>query len=570
MTLPVLNLPIQSSKRPKPYLKVKMLREWQLSLPGANAIKSAQLTLQQLRTLNQSRYPYAERVQLLDTLRPTVRQLLVSLKQNLRRAGFPLSTEHRQQENLIQDLLNEMAQGYKVVASELMNKNSRKENDQLLLRETIYLSIQYLARCIVESYLVYSSPQYDIWRELHQLYRYAEYHQLQNKPVDDPFPDYELPVQYTIDLVYKRIVLLSLAAPYHLMQHEAEDIYYLVSAWTSACHIVPMDKRHISNQYGVDFATDMSPRFIPESLEWEPVDGRIIDISEVKQRLDHHLEKVLRHNFNEVEMAPGVSAKATLHERQQRDMLLRLADAWHGTLYRQDQRKDRGARLRIAVGLNACHFYSSNKAEFTPEMDELRLISSATNSNSTMFAKAYREALHKDRLHGVSNYPVSPWQQRNVSHAGIALRWDKSQARLDVKVGEVVAYLFESRTGLRWQIGIIRWIQVDNDNNIDMGIMNLANSAVPVAAKAIKGLGKGTDYFRSLLIPKQVSLKQQRSLVLPASLYDVGSVLSVNMKTKLFYVKLTHMVLSTRTIAVFEFDVLDQPPVDIHQEEAEV
>ena len=155
------------------------------------------------------------------------------------------------------------------------------------------------------------------------------------------------------------------------------------------------------------------------------------------------------------------------------------------------------------------------------------------------------------------------------SDAGIALRWDKSQARLDVKVGEVVAYLFESRTGLRWQIGIIRWIQVDNDNNIDMGIMNLANSAVPVAAKAIKGLGKGTDYFRSLLIPKQVSLKQQRSLVVPASLYDVGSVLAVNMKTKLFYVKLAHLVLSTRTIAVFEFEVLEQPPVDIHQEEAE-
>lgn len=565
MTLPVLNLPLLNAKRPKPYLKHKKFRLWLKTLPVANVKRTSQLILQQLKTVNQSRYPYSERSLLLDELRGTIRQLLLSLKQPIQRAQFPLSEENMATADLIQNLLTEMAHGYKLITSDLMDKKSRKENDQLLLRESIYLSIQYLARSIVESYLVYAAPQYDVWRELHQLYRYAEYENIQNEPIDDPYPDYVLPIHYSIDLVYKRIVLLSLSAPYHLMQNEAEDIYYLVSAWTSVCEISELEKKHISDQYGVDFATDMSPRYIPASLEWEPVDGRIIDLSEVKARLNNHTTKILRFNVDSDDFIDTEENPRSLKERQQRDMLLRLTDAWHSKLTRGQHREDRGAKLRMALGLNACHFYCSNKTAFTPQMDELRLISSSENKQTTVFANIYREALHKDRLHEKSSYPISPWQQHNISRSGIAISCDGSCKDMNIKVGEIVSYLFESKTGLRWKIGIIRWLHINKDNNVDMGIMNLSHSAVPIAVKAIDGLGKGTDYFRSLLVPKQVSIKQLRSVIVPAMLYDIGTILSVNMKTKLFHIKLSKLIISTGNIAMFEFETLEKPPIDISQ-----
>ena len=566
MTLPVLNLPLLSSKRPKPYIKPKKFRQWLNGLPSGNVHKSSQIVLQQLKILNQSRYPYSERSQLLDALRPTIRQLLLSLKQPLHRAELPLSDDYSLIAKLIQDLLSEITHGYKLITNDLMEKSSLKENDELLLRESIYLSIQYLARSIVESYLVYTAPQNDVWRELHQLYRYAEYEKIQNDAIDDPYPDYTLPIQYTIDLAYKRIVLLSLSAPYHLMQNEAEDIYYLVSAWTSVCEIQELEKSHISNQYGVDFATDMSPRFIQDNLEWEPVDGRVINISEVKTRLTNHTNKILRINVESDDEFSDDDTPRSLKERQQRDMLLRLTDAWHSKLTRGTHREDRGAKLRMALGLNACHFYSSNKAAFTPEMDELRLVSSTENKQASVFANIYREALHKDRIHENSVYPMSPWQQHNISHTGIAISCGDSCNNMNIRVGEVVSYLFESKTGLRWKIGIIRWVHINSDNNVDMGIMNLAHSAVPIAIKAVKGLGKGTDYFRSLLVPKQVSIRQLRSVIVPSMLYDIGTVLSVNMKTKLFYIKLTKLIISTGNIAMFEFEALDNAPIDLSQE----
>ena len=564
VTFPVLNLPLLSAKRPKPYIKPKKFRQWLIGLPVGNPLKSSQIVLQQLKILNQSRYPYSERSQLLDALRPTIKQLLLSLKQPLRQAPLPLSSENNITAQLIQNLLGEIAKGYKLITNDLMLKNSPKENDELLLRESIYLSIQYLARSVVESYLTYSSPEYDVWRELHQLYRYAEYEQIQNDPIDDPCPDHVLPIQYTIDLAYKRIVLLSLSAPYHLMQNEAEDIYYLVSAWTTVCEISELDKKHISDQYGVDFATDMSPRYIPDNLEWEPVDGRIIDLTEVKNRLNNHTTRVVRYNVESDDLIDEETPHS-LKERQQRDMLLRLTDAWHSSLTRGTHREDRGAKLRMALGLNACHFYCSNKADFTPEMDELRLLSSGENKQATVFANIYREALHKDRLHEKNSYPISPWQQHNISHTGIAISCDDSCNNMNIKVGEVVSYLFESKTGLRWKIGIVRWVHINKENNIDMGIMNLSHSAVPIAVKAVAGLGKGTDYFRSLLVPNQVSLKQQRSVIVPALLYDIGTTLSVNMKTKLFHIKLSKLIISSGNVAMFEFKVLKNAPVDLSQ-----
>ena len=565
MTLPVLNLPLVSEKRPKPYIKPKKFREWLKTLPTADVHKTSQLVLQQLKVLNQSRYPYSERSQLLDELRATIRQLLLTLKQPLHRAQFPLSNENQSIAKLTQDLLVEMSHGYKLISKELMEKNSRKENDKLLLRESIYLSIQYLSRSIVESYLTYRPAQYDAWREIHQLYRYAEYENIQNEPIDDPYPDYALPIHYSIDLVYKRIVLLSLSAPYHLMQNEAEDIYYLVSAWTSVCEILDLEKKHLSNQYGIDFATDMSPRYIPDNLEWEPVDGRIIDLTEVKARLNNHTSKILRFNVDHDDFTEEESPRS-LKERQQRDMLLRLTDAWHTTPTRGKHREDRGAKLRMALGLNACHFYCSNKTAFTPEMDELRLVSSAENKQATVFANIYRDALHKDRIHEKTSYPISPWQQHNISHTGIAISCNGSCDGMNIKVGEIVSYLFESKTGVRWKIGIVRWVHINDDNNIDMGIMNLSHSAVPIAVKSVAGLGKGTDYFRSLLVPKQVSISQLRSVIVPAMIYDIGSVLSVNMKTKLFYIKLTKLIISSGNIAMFEFETLKEAPIDLSQE----
>ena len=466
MAVPVLNIPAQElKKKPKPYLKVKTLQRWLDDLPIANISRSTEQILQQLKTINRSRYPAQERIQLLDTLKPAARELLIQLKQQIKNPQLPLGDKQKEAAETIQNILEEMAAGYKCVVSQFIMQDSQKESDSMLLQEAIYNSIQYLARRLVESYLIYAPEPYDVWRELHQLYHYAEQLGIHDMPVDDPYPDYSLPVIYTIDLVYKRILLLALAEPYHLMQNESEEIFRLVSSWTDECHIQPIINQKIENEFVFDLATDATPRFIGRNMDWQPINGRLLDIKGVRLHLDNFLQQFLRHETIE-EIHSHV-------EIQTRDMLLRLVEALEGRLTRQSDRRTGIGDVRIAVGLNPAHYYISNCAEFTPEMDELRL-QGQHNIQPSMFANAYKDALNKDRIHSHQDYTTYTWLQSNTSYTGSALNCSLDSDDQAVKVGELVTYCPDDKTTHKWKVGLIRWVKFQKDSGINMGIMNLA------------------------------------------------------------------------------------------------
>ena len=556
MTLPVPNIKIQDhSRRAKPYLRVKTLRQWLIDLPTANNHKATRLLIEHVHTINQSRYPVHERIQLLDTMRPTARQLLLTLKLQTKKAIIPLSRRAREAYKLSQDMLAVMAEGYKIVLNDLIELNSHKEHDELLLREAIYLVIQYLSRQLVEAYLVYSPAPTGIWHDLHQLYSYSEDQELNALPLDDPYPDFSLPMPYTIDLAYKRVLLLALAEPYHMMQAEADDIFYLVSAWTGACHLLPLDNTTANGEYAVDMASDKPPRFVTQDITWDAQDARIIDLTDAKQRLEVQLQRILRISLNTIDH----NEQQSLVERRQRDMLLRLTEAWHGALARGTVRQPVQQQVQLATGLSASHFYLSSGEIFTPELDELKL--KTEDVEPTVFATAYETAIQKDSFHLNKTYNIRPWWQHNTSESGAALACSANCDNTHIKVGETVAYRNENEPTSHWKLGVVRWLRADPDDGIDLGIMNMASSAIPIAVKGLKGAGYGTDYFRGLLIPKQVSQQQTRSVLVPAAIYDVHSELAVNMKQRLFYIRLKSLLRSTNEFCQFTFDVLDAPPL---------
>jgi hypothetical protein len=557
VTLPALDIPTQDlSRRSQALLKVKKLREWLHNLPTANTRKTVHLFVQQLEQLNHTPCSPIDRIELLDTLRPVARQLMVTLARHLKQASIPLSRKNLETYTDLHNLLEKMAAGYKIVVSEMALSDSEKEHQKLLLREAVYNSIQYLGRRLLTCYSVYAAEPENVWRELHQLYRFAESRGFQNLPVDDPVPDYALPVAYTVDLVYKRSLLLALGEPYHLMPGEADDIHYLVSAWTAYCDLQPLAGQSLTGEFVLDFESDHGPRFISEDIRWQPVDGRMIEFQGVKQRLDAHLQRILKSAMHSLE-----EDQHSMVLRYQRDMLLRLSDAWKGALKRKTSRQNVANSIRMAVGLNASHYHINQGNTFTPEMDEFVIkYRDEEDITQEVMATAYDTALRKDSYH-THQYDTNPWWQQNTSPYGAALACTPETGCSRIKVGEVVAWCDQQQC-LHWQIGVVRWLKTRPSESMELGIMNIANSAVPIAAKGLRGTGEGTDYFRGLLIPKQVSVHQRRSLIVPSSVFDIDSVLSINMKRRLFYVRLRKLLLSTHSFNQFEFEVMDQPPID--------
>jgi len=560
--LPRLNVPSQDlNQRPRPYLRPKQLQQWGAEIPIGNTTVAAHQILNQLKVINASQYPLRERLQLQNTLRPVVTELLHAMRQNLRQAVIPLDYKNQYNASLVQLILENMATGYKLIVSELAISSRVKEFDTLLLQEAIYLAMTYLGQRLVDAFCLYQPEPEQVWSDLNQLYQYAEAKHFLQNTIDDPFPDTPLPVYPTIDFAYKRILLLALAEPYHLMQYEADDIYRLVASFVQDLKIENYHELITSGEFAIDLNVDDGPRYITRDTEWSPVEPRILEIGDVKSQLNSHLRRLLRSNATTAELDA-----VSLVERQQRDMLLRLADAWNASLVRKTRRFQLDGNVEVGSGLNASHHFISNGAVFTPEISELKLVSDTNGSKEevySLFATAYREALQKDRKHGYQQYNLNPWWQRNISPLGIALNCDSSTQGIDVRVGELVAYRMSNKRKRRWQVGAIRWLKQDIDatasGNINIGIMNLANGAIAVGVKAIKGLGCGTDYFRSLLIPKQTSIQQTRSIVVPAFMYDVGTTLVVNMGQRLFHIRLTRMMLSTRSFTQFDFEIVQRP-----------
>lgn len=562
MALPNLSIPSQDlSRRPRPYMRPRQLQLWAAELPIGNTTVAAHQMLEQLKTLNRSRYPVKERLHLHNSLRPVLSELTHAMRHPLRQTSIPLDYKHQYNANLAQQILEQMAIGYKLVISELAINSRLKEYDSLLLQEATYLAILYLGQRLLEAYSLYQPIADKVWLDLNQLFLFADNRQIHLNTIDDMYPDTAIAIYPTIDFAYKRILLLALAEPYHLMQYEAEDLYRFVATSVQSCKLENYPAVLANGEYMIDLAGNCGPRFISPDQEWEAAEPRIIDISVITAQLNKHLRRLLTNNAHGAELEA-----VSLVERQQRDMLLRLADAWNGALVRKAKRFTLDAETELGCGLNTSHYFLSNGSLFTPEMDELKLVANLDEKEDkihTVFATTYREALQRDRRHSFQQYQLNPWWQRNISPIGIALNCENSEYNLDMRVGELVIYRFSRKPTRRWHIGVVRWLQqgnnLDNHGNINIGIMNIANGAVAVGSKATKGLGSGTDYFRSLLIPKQVSVQQTRSIIVPAFIYDVGTILVVNMRQRMFHIRLTRMMLSTRSFTQFDFEVIERP-----------
>lgn len=562
MALPRLNLPTTNiNQRPRPYLKVRQLERWLSELPQGNTTVLAHQVLEQLRQINRSRYPARERISLNNALRPVFHDLLQAIRQPLRQTSLPLDKNHYYRAILLQNLLEEMAVGYKFVVSELAMSEELKEYDQLILSEAIYMAMVYLTHRLVDIYSIYApEPEY-IWSDLNQLYQYAEFNHLHLNRVDDPLPDTPLPVHLTIDFAYKRVILLALTEPYHLMQYEAEDLYRIIASSVHGCMIESYHGVVANGEFAIDLNADAGPRFVQADEHWQPVDPRTVDIGMAKNQLNVHLQRLLRANANNAEFEV-----TTLIERQQRDMLLRLADAWHAVLTRKTKRFNLSAELELTSGLNAAHYFISGQTTFSPEVGELKLVSGVDDDSAGMtedFGTSFKLAARKDRRHEQPVYRLDPWQQSNISPIGIGLHCRQEQNTIEVKVGELVVFRDAGKKPQHWHVGVIRWMKHDlNEDSaglINIGIKNLAVGAIAVGTKATRGLGVGTEYFRSIMIPKNVSNHQYRSILVPALVYDIGTELTVNMGEKLIHVRLTRMLRSTRSFTQFDFDIIEQP-----------
>jgi cyclic-di-GMP-binding protein len=90
----------------------KSLRSWTSHLPLANPGATARLLIGALREMNQLRLDPLQRLDALESLRPPIDQIIVTLNKQILADSFPLPPQKKQLGQLAQEFENELALGY--------------------------------------------------------------------------------------------------------------------------------------------------------------------------------------------------------------------------------------------------------------------------------------------------------------------------------------------------------------------------------------------------------------------------------------------------------------------------
>jgi len=568
-------------------------------LPLANARESCVQIHDLLKPLNRAPLDLNVRRKIMDMILPLLEDLTGSVRSTYMNVPLPLAEKLARNALIISTLQTEISYTYKIIVQDLLEDQVATSTGSVQLPQAIYYAMSFLARQLVDAYALYSDEPRHIWQELNQLYLYAERQQLQDIELN-PVNATDEPKPATIANTYRRIVLLSLANPYHLMQGEAIKMFKRLIDWAPNCNIIPHGNKPVpEGQLFVDLQMDAPPLFAPNTPnKIRPREGRLLEIQGIFSKLNNEIRVLATQSKNAIH--------SNLAKRMERDMYFRWSESWGIRRERMSHRSPTKTPTQVICSLTLAHHFISGGEHFEPEEHEIEMQS--------------HDSLNLSHSHNsLSLIPEehSPWAQENTAtHLKIGaekprqslFESDEGQSQKDIWVKvfatsaqaveeltdkQKVEYntydcqiintnqggyglncanritpsarsgeLLAARTGQYnegWSIGTIRWMKITSNGGINMGVCTIAEDARAVASKAVAGIGTGGEYFRALLAPDLDPEQYPTTLIAPAAVYDIGSVIMLNFDDRILYARLTRQLESTSAYSQYQFDLVKRP-----------
>jgi len=592
LTFPTLAAENGAALEPRP----KVLKSWLDGLPLGDMEASGFQVLSVLLAYNRAVLAPAQRLESLNIFGRVVQELTAGLVSKYRDSTFPLSERNRQRFHLVEKLLEEMANGFKWLVHDLYDKWDQTAAPKKELFDAIRIAMVYLSKRLVAVYSTYSNEPAGVWCDLHQLYRFVD--EVQKKYLESKDTSQ---AQHVADIVhaYLRIVMLSITNPYHLMQGEVQLIYNYLNKWVSGCRVMSLSGNILDKgDLVIDLDQDVPPQFVYLDNFQQPKNARTVDMVNLMSRFKETIARLTTRK----EAAGGIAnSNMTFNERIRRDMLLRLQTVWNDRMQRGAPRIASNEKLRLISSLSATHFFVDGQKEFFPESDEVRIHKpernlatsgetlslvpidyepwkdekeinsvdadfenrriSLFNDDMDIWEKIFASKSHARATHEkhTTLYKDHVWDRINTSHNGMGLRYEATE-NARISVGNIVAYHPDAND--QWCLGVVTWMKELSINQFNMGVKLIGGVPQAVAVRAISGAGCGSEYFRCLLLVTESEQNNDTKLIVPASIYDVGTQVVLNYRDKLVYAHLTEMIRTTTCYSMFSYKVIETPVIE--------
>ena len=575
------------------FLSAKEVKTWANRLPVANVGETSRQVFKALVEFNRSLVAGKSRLLSIEGFRGPVNYISENLARHFIDAGLPLSDKSHKIAILSRELANELATAYKCVVEDLL-RDSPEKVDRKLLAISIHRGINYLSGVLLQSALIYDTYPHHTWKELHTLHRLAQKYKVNSLAVRD---DMEQHIKTsTIDGVYRRILLYSLASPYKMRQRDNLTVFRNLQEWS-----------HFTKLYSQQEAPPEAVFAVQQDSDYPPSHESLAGQANEKHRLrldTRELIDKLREQFDDTSVPAKEGAPLVGAEQLNKNLLRQLIQLWTTVPQREFVRTKLNFELRVAVGLS--DIYHLTKSPGTPleSNTEARL----QEDVDWMGQQTIRGERNENRLDADSSFtliPIEPsndirrsgfeefgpgsrdesepepavpiwgngrdndssaqthtFRTLNESAGGYCIAWQGARTPA-IKVGELIGIQSASANG-QFGVGIVRWIRNTQKNSLQVGLQMIAPNAVAVEARR-ENLPNAQAH-ECLLLPEVGTSGQPASFIGPSYPFKVGNKMKLDDGSNKRKIKLKRVLETTGTISQFQFSYLDQ--VDQSAEES--
>ncbi|GAP64729.1 hypothetical protein MBSD_n0011 [Mizugakiibacter sediminis] len=480
------DLPPRSSPRGDAPTGARDVRERVAHLPLASPELAAREIGTLLEDMLRSLWTGGERIEALEALRVPLAGLCDGYERQLQNESHPLPTAKVRLAETALEFQRRLARNYALAVHELC---SPAGGVPLLKRRVVALALVralgHARLALLWSYRLYRTPPAGLWRQLHALYRFAAESGLETRRAEDVAASDAFAVDARS--AYAHALLLALSNPYRYSLRELGDAEAL-TRWL-APHAAIGVLRGDGAAFALDTDADRGPGYLPEERQAGRAGQLALDVA-----------PALAFLAREATLRPGANEALVLRTRDRgaltlgRAFIERAVHGWAGgAAPREHARIGAVHELDTVIGMHGLHYMLAGRVDFDHFMHEVRgaAITLGEQAHAASWAAAGGDA---------ARLTTQRARVIDQSLGGYRLLWNAGTA-VRTRIGELVGLALPPVEGepQEWMVGVLRWLRVDGDGQVDAGVELLARRALAAGVRTLAG-GAASAPMRGILL----------------------------------------------------------------------
>ncbi|MGE8550435.1 MAG: GTPase, partial [Acinetobacter calcoaceticus] len=498
--------------------------------------------------LNELKCSETLRFDLIQTLHPTINNVLASLEKNFFNQGV-ISTDRN--EHIIElamllrcyfasIYLNIAKNSHEQLQHQKFSLFAYKQKKNLQTARTLatFHALQQLTSLLYQQHMLYSEPVKGQWLIAHQLYETAVQHKYHLVNINH-IQGVHHPLA-NITQAYAQLILLDILNTNQIRQSEIQALFQCSFDWARMIHILPKDTA--LTKYVVDPNKDHPPVYnTKRSSNFSP------NIFIGTQALLEHVTATMHKNAQYISKNEKFYLSPALKFHVQTIL--------GTTAQRRHERYEYNAELQICFGLTTAHFYLSKAKNF----EETLQLNNNYNlqSESKVLSNLEKKEQQTTSYQRLSRESKTIYQTTvlDISVNGYRIKWS-GEAPKNLRTGEYI--LVKETLHGQWRGGVIRWIKQSTEKSLELGLEILSQAMFPCAVH-IQAERHTRNYHPALLLQTQNLEEIQNTLILPGSqIFREQQTIHLRLGTEEIKVYLLKAQLITQSFIQFHFELLNE------------